>query len=235
MTYATTNRAQRPALSAGIAIGPILFVVAILAVLVAALAAGSGGFTASTTTDTARTNAAALIQQGQNIMMGAQRILGGGTATAEQVRGVGVSTTDTSGNGIFTAAGGGVPPQNPPGGSVAASAAWAIGTAYLGGVGVTGTPADNSTSATAAGADLVAWIQVTQTTCQQINRILTGTAAGYWIVASGGGAAQVGTARLDTTTNITNYGSLAIGGRTQACVANQADAVYIYYQLLSAS
>ncbi len=208
---------------------------AILAVLVAALSAGSGGFTASTTTDTARTNAAAIIQQGQNILLGAQRILGSGTATAEQIRAVGISTTDTSGNGIFTAAGGGVPPQNPPAGATPAGVLWGPATAYLGGIGANGTPADVTTSAAATGADLIVGIQVTQATCQQINRILTGTAAGYWIVSSAGTATQVSASRLDTTTNISNYGSLPISGRTQGCVANQADNFYGYFQLIVGS
>ena len=37
--------------NAGIAIGPILFIIAILAILAAAIAAGSGSFTAGTTSE----------------------------------------------------------------------------------------------------------------------------------------------------------------------------------------
>ena len=38
----------------GIALGPILFIIAILAILAAAIAAGNGGFNANTTTDSAK-------------------------------------------------------------------------------------------------------------------------------------------------------------------------------------
>ncbi len=62
----------------GIAIGPILFVVAILAVLVAALASGSGGFTASNTTEQDRTTAAAVMVIGNDVRLGLQRVLGNG-------------------------------------------------------------------------------------------------------------------------------------------------------------
>lgn len=49
--------------SAGIAIGPILFVVALLAILATAIAAGSSTFSASSTQESARTLATALIDQ----------------------------------------------------------------------------------------------------------------------------------------------------------------------------
>ncbi len=62
----------------GIAIGPILFVVAVLAVLVAALVSGSGGFTASNTTEEDRTTVAAVMAIGNDVKLGVQRVLGNG-------------------------------------------------------------------------------------------------------------------------------------------------------------
>ncbi len=227
---------QKSHLRAGLAIGPILFVVAILAVLVAALAAGSGGIQNAPGTEQARTNGAAIMAQGTNIRMGAQRVLSNSAIAVDSIRTVGTSTTDTSGAGIFTAAGGSVPPQNPPGGAAGAGALnnWTIATGYLGGVGLTGTPADISTTAGASGADLVALISVTQPVCQQINRQNTGV-AGYWIVASAGTSSQVGDTRFDTTSNISNLSGLPITGRAQGCVANQADTAWYYFQLLLAN
>lgn len=48
---------------AGIALGPVLFIIAILAVIAAAIAAGSGGFAPSITTDKAKVLAQTIIQQ----------------------------------------------------------------------------------------------------------------------------------------------------------------------------
>ena len=47
----------------GIALGPILFIIAVLAILAAAIAAGSGGFTTSTSTESAKAMAEVIINQ----------------------------------------------------------------------------------------------------------------------------------------------------------------------------
>ena len=54
-----TNNNQR-----GIALGPILFIIAVLAILAAAIAAGSGGFSASTSAESAKALAETIIQSG---------------------------------------------------------------------------------------------------------------------------------------------------------------------------
>ncbi len=59
----------------GIAIGPILFVVALMGLLVAAIAASSGSFGGSNSTDAARTKASALIQIGSLLKAGFERII----------------------------------------------------------------------------------------------------------------------------------------------------------------
>jgi hypothetical protein len=61
--------------NAGIAIGPILFIIAILAILAAAIAAGSGSFTAGTSQESNRTKASALIQIGENLKVGMDRMM----------------------------------------------------------------------------------------------------------------------------------------------------------------
>jgi len=64
--------------SAGIAIGPILFIIAVLGILAAAIAAGSGSFTASTTNEGNRAKAAALIDIGQTLKLGFDHVIGNG-------------------------------------------------------------------------------------------------------------------------------------------------------------
>jgi len=72
MQPATTVRLKS---DAGIAIGPILFIIAILAILAAAIAAGSGSFTAGTSSESNRTKASALIQIGENLKVGMDRMM----------------------------------------------------------------------------------------------------------------------------------------------------------------
>ena len=66
---------KRMGATAGIAIGPILFIIAILAILAAAIAAGSGSFTSGTTSESAKTKASALIQIGENLKVGMDRLI----------------------------------------------------------------------------------------------------------------------------------------------------------------
>jgi hypothetical protein len=74
MTMQPTHQ-ERFQPNAGIAIGPILFIIAILAILAAAIAAGSGSFTAGTSQESSRTKAAALIQIGENLKVGMDRMM----------------------------------------------------------------------------------------------------------------------------------------------------------------
>lgn len=91
---------------AGIAIGPILFIIAILAILAAAIAAGSGSFTAGTTNESNRTKASALIQIGENLKVGMDRM------TMENGVAFGAWTINavntTNNNDLFSPTGGGV-------------------------------------------------------------------------------------------------------------------------------
>ncbi|HVY12992.1 MAG TPA: hypothetical protein VHB73_05445 [Alphaproteobacteria bacterium] len=92
---------------AGIAIGPILFIIAILAILATAIAAGSSTFATNSSQETNRTNAAAMIQIGQNLKMGVDRIYSLGTALAS----VDINASNTStNNALFAPTGGGLVP-----------------------------------------------------------------------------------------------------------------------------
>jgi hypothetical protein len=97
---------QRLAAEAGIAIGPILFIIAILAILAAAIAAGSGSFTAGTSSEGNRTKASAIIQIGENLKIGLDRL----TMENGVVFGAidfNVSNTSTN-NAMFSPSGGGI-------------------------------------------------------------------------------------------------------------------------------
>ena len=59
----------------GIALGPILFIIAILAIIAAAIAAGSGSFTANTKTVNTNVRASTLIQQGETLANNFQALL----------------------------------------------------------------------------------------------------------------------------------------------------------------
>jgi len=62
----------------GIAIGPILFVVAILAVLASAIAAGSGAFNSDTSAVSAKAQASAILEYANEVKMAVDRVLGHG-------------------------------------------------------------------------------------------------------------------------------------------------------------
>jgi hypothetical protein len=54
--------------SAGLALGPILFLIAILAVIAAVVSAGAGGFSANTSTEGGKITSSAIIQMGENLL-----------------------------------------------------------------------------------------------------------------------------------------------------------------------
>src|SRR5271154_5591680 len=97
---------QRLAPDAGIAIGPILFIIAILAILAAAIAAGSGGFTSGTASESNSTKASALIQIGENLKIGMERmVMENGVAYGAYT----INPANTiSSNDLFSPLGGGI-------------------------------------------------------------------------------------------------------------------------------
>ena len=62
----------------GIALGPILFIIAILAIIAAVISAGRGGFTANTNTENAKTIAQVLIDYGEQVQSGVDAVTANG-------------------------------------------------------------------------------------------------------------------------------------------------------------
>lgn len=223
----------------GIAIGPILFVVAILAVLVGALAAGSGGFGSSTANDANRVNGSTLIEQGTSIKTAADRLLVNGYLATD----IYFSQTYTSGNAaaaLFAPTGGGMTAQNPPANTIAAGAAWSYVLANLPSIGSTGAN------------DLVTAIQVkTDSVCKAINSVIFGSTATqataiptttHTVTLNTMGSTcsdtQIGTstAGCNLSGNLMDLSDLTatMAGRVQGCIKDSAGNDF-YYQLLSAS
>lgn len=73
-----TNTHQR-----GIAIGPILYIVAILAVLVSAIAAGSGSFNGDTSAISAKAQASAILEYAHEVKFAVDRVLAKGCTDTE--------------------------------------------------------------------------------------------------------------------------------------------------------
>ncbi len=90
---------------AGIAIGPILFIIAILGILAGAIAAGSGSFTASTNSEGSRAKASAVIEIGQALKFGFERLINNGVDLSN-IDTDPLSTSSTS--ALFSPVGGGI-------------------------------------------------------------------------------------------------------------------------------
>lgn len=94
---------------AGIAIGPMLFVVAIIAILATAIAAGSSTFNTQSAQEANRGTAISMIQLGQNLKMGIDRLVAAGTPIAS----IDISADNTTGaHALFSPAGGGMMPPS---------------------------------------------------------------------------------------------------------------------------
>jgi len=107
---------------AGIAIGPILFVIAVLGILAAAIAAGSGSFTAGSAAENNRTKAAAMIEIGQNLKIGWERITGSAEVDFNDVL-IDINNTSAE-NALFSPLGGGITSPSVTMGNQPASDAW---------------------------------------------------------------------------------------------------------------
>ena len=67
----------------GIVIGPILFLIAIIGVLAAAIAAGTGGFSGSSSTASAKVLASAILDYAQTVQTGVDRVMANGCEDTE--------------------------------------------------------------------------------------------------------------------------------------------------------
>jgi len=192
----------------GIAIGPILFIVAILAILATAIAAGSSTFATSSGQETNRTNAAAMISLGQSLKMGVDRIVSLGTPLAS----VDINAQNSSAtNGLFSMTGGGLVPPATTLAANPASDQWI----YTWGV---------VTNMGTASPERIAALKVTQGVCDQVNIQ----------VGNQGTPATAALGNIDNTTNFTSWPATNVVGKMIGCV-NDSDPganTYYFYQVI---
>ncbi|MFA4995166.1 MAG: hypothetical protein WC521_07690 [Bdellovibrionales bacterium] len=148
--------------NAGIAIGPILFIIAILGILASAIAAGSGSFTAGTGAESNKTKSAALVQIGENLKMGMDQIVMDGDIGID---GVDIDVTHTSAaNALFSPIGGGIAPPSVGMANNPLYDAWRFPAGSVAGFGTT---AD----------EVVAVLPVSRGVCAEVNNRAMGVAA----------------------------------------------------------
>ncbi len=199
---------------AGIAIGPILFVVAILAILATAIAAGSSTFTTNASQETNRVNATAMLQIGSTLKLGTDRVIGLGTA------GAAVTTTGAATIAdIYSITGGGLTFPSTALAATPATNTWAYLWAPVTNIGTTAI-------------DKIAVLPVTQGVCDQVNKIVNGpttTPTGFAPSAATWYSAGVSITNWDTGT-----GANTLDGKLAGCfqaITNSPG--YYFYQVLA--
>ena len=84
-TSTESNVAQKYAVQSGIALGPILFILAIVAIIAAAIAVGSSGFKGNLGNDAASVLASSLMQQADTIYEATQQVFIGNSCPITQI------------------------------------------------------------------------------------------------------------------------------------------------------
>lgn len=198
--------------NAGLAIGPILFVVAILAILATAIAASTSTFAINASQETNRVNATAMLQIGSTLKLGADRVIGLG-ALGNQVTTSGAATQFD----MFYINGGGLTFPS------TALAATPMTDTWL----YTWAPVTNIGT---AAVDKVAILKITQGVCNEINKMINGP------IATTGFAAAPAT-WFTGPTNMTNWdagvGVGTLDGKRAGCfeaITNSPG--YYFYQIL---
>jgi hypothetical protein len=225
-THLTRTRQPR---NAGIALGPILFIIAILAILAAAIAAGSGSFNASTATEGNKAKASALIQVGDNLKVGMDRLtMENGVA----YNGWTTSPANTVNNvDLFSPTGGGIAPPSITMAGNAASDVWYYPQGAVPGLG--------TYSANAANTLQLAVLNVTSGVCAEVNNRANGQAIAPAAQALGDFSTTPATGNIGATTsahwpNVNNATSLNLDGRPVGCVNNNNATTtgYFFYEVL---
>ena len=215
--------------NAGIAIGPILFIIAILAILAAAIAAGSGSFTGGTATESDKTKSSALIQIGENLKIGMDRITmeGGLVPTVVDTA---VGNTALS-NALFSPIGGGIAPPSVGMANNPRYDHWYFPKGLVQGFGTGG-----------SNNDVLAVLPVSAGVCQEINNRVLGTATLPTTAALGDFTANTvaGNTTWPTTPNLVGVASGCVlnssvtggTGCPGACTAGPTSN-YFYYEVLA--
>ncbi|MDR3424735.1 MAG: hypothetical protein P4M13_06610 [Alphaproteobacteria bacterium] len=223
--------------NAGIAIGPILFIIAILAILAAAIAAGSGSFTAGTGTESNRTKSTALIQIGENLKIGMDRITMASGMDPTTVNTLVTDTTDA--NALFSPAGGGISPPSTGMANNPAVDKWYFVQGTIPGLGSGG-----------SNNDVVAVIAVPEGVCAEVNNRVTGVGSVPAPLALGNfvanelSAAAWPTAAAGAAYPSTSSPGVDLAGVTVGCVNNNSvsslvsataspTTQYFFYQILA--
>lgn len=197
--------------NAGIAIGPILFIIAILGILATAIAAGSGSFSGNTAKEGNNTKASTLIEIGQSLRIGFDRLRGSGLLVTDVI----IDPADlTSPSSLYAPTGGGVSAPGTmlkatkaPTAAGTASDQWFYPLLQLNSIGVSGAYSR------------VAMLRVDPGVCDQINQRAWGAA----VPATEGGTAgfdvDLGGADIGIADYITTDGSAdAVGAGSNAYV-----------------
>ena len=208
---------ERFSTEAGIAIGPILFIIAILGILAAAIAAGSGSFTSGTTSESSKTKAAALIQIGENLKIGMDRLMMENEITFANVV-IGLNNTSNT-TDLFSPSGGGI---TIPATSMAIDPinnAWYYPTGSVPQLGTVGNE------------DRMAVLAVDQATCDQINS----KAAALNITVANYDAGAIGdpTNNADLGTGLVNNWPTALDGKMVGCIDDTSTNVFYFYQVIA--
>ena len=221
-----TGRFER---DAGIALGPILFIIAILAILAAAIAAGSGSFNASTNNEGNKAKASSIVQIGDNLKVGMDRLT---MENGVLYNGWTTSPTNTSNNvDLFSPAGGGIAPPSIAMAGAPGSDTWFYPQGAVPGVG--------SWNATNGNTMQLAVLNITSGVCAEINNRANGQAiapgpqalGNFATTAAGGNVATQTNANWPSTNNAT---SLNLYGRPVGCVQNNnaGSNGYYFYEIL---
>lgn len=215
--------------NAGIALGPILFIIAILVILAAAIAAGSGSFNASTTNEGNKAKASSLIQIGDQLKVGMDRLT---MENGVSYNGWTTSPSNTNNNvDLFSPTGGAI---SPPSIAMAASPStdvWYYPQAAIPGLG--------SWNATNGNTMQLAALNVTKGVCEEINNRANGQGiapaandlGNFAVVAATGNIATQTNANWPATNSATN---LNLYARPVGCVQNNnsGSTGYYFYEML---
>jgi hypothetical protein len=192
---------------AGIAIGPILFIIAILAILAAAIAAGSGSFNAPTSSESAKTKASALIEVGNNLKIGMDRMT---MENSIAWGGWNIATASTvNNNDLFSPTGGGISPPSTSLAGTPGTDTWYYPTGHVPGLGT-------------LNEDQLAVLNIASDVCTQVNNRANGIATPA--------AADLGdfsTASVNSATSA-NWPA-ALDGKTIGCVENSHGGNKFYF------
>lgn len=222
-------RHERLSRSAGIALGPILFIIAILAILAAAIAAGSGSFNASTNTEGNKAKASALIQIGDNLKVGMDRLT---MENGISYNGWTTSPSNTNNNvDLFSPTGGAIAPPSIAMSGNAAADVWYYPQGAIPGLG--------SWNATNGNTMQLAVLNIAKGVCQEINNRANGQAiapssndlGNFAVTAATGNVATQTNANWPATNSATN---LNLYGRPVGCVQNSngGSTGYYFYEML---